>query len=283
MIENKKRQQNSWAIQMAVIIFMSLVLFYGDLQSSNESIIERTNKFPLYLLLLILPLIGFVYTIIRKNTFTGIRKWMLDNFMKYLSMFVSLVVTTYVVYYVFIIGNPKTWFEWLTASVILASVFVIFLWLKHVEEISDIKLNGKKFVTTMKFIGLFLILSFFSMLGAFALYKYILATSEGIIFLGVFQGILLISGIPAGMEKELKGKSRILVGLIGNAIMLYLILWFEPFRVVLKVTESASIHTYVFYLIIGTLVILIGFLFGYFAKDDNIIIKMFKGLSTKRP
>jgi membrane-associated HD superfamily phosphohydrolase len=283
MIENKKRQQNSWAIQMAVIIFMSLVLFYGDLQSSNESIIERTNKFPLYLLLLILPLIGFVYTIIRKNTFTGIRKWMLDNFMKYLSMFVSLVVTTYVVYYVFIIGNPKTWFEWLTACVILASVFVIFLWLKHVEEISDIKLNGKKFVTTMKFIGLFLILSFFSMLGAFALYKYILATSEGIIFLGVFQGILLISGIPAGMEKELKGKSRILVGLIGNAIMLYLILWFEPFRVVLKVTESASIHTYVFYLIIGTLVILIGFLFGYFAKDDNIIIKMFKGLSTKRP
>ena len=275
-------RKESWAIQMAVIIFMSLVLFYGDLQNSNESIIERTNKFPLYLLLLLLPLIGFVYTIIRKNTFGGMRKWMLDNFMKYLSTFISLVVTTYVVYYIFIIGNPQTWFEWLTAFVILASVFVIFLWLKHVEEISDIKLDGKKFVTTMKFIGLFFTLSFISMLGTFALYKYVLSTSEGIIFLGVFQGVLLISGILAGMEKELKGKSRIFIGLIGNAIMLYLIIWFEPFRMVLKVTEPESILTYVIYLILGTLIILIGFFFGYFAKDNNVIIRMFKALSAKR-
>jgi len=272
-------QKGSWTIQMAVIILMSLVLFYGDLQHSNESIIERTNKFPLYLLLLILPLIGFVYTIVRKNTFAGMRRWMLDNFMKYLSMFISLVVTTYVVYYVFIIGNPKTWFEWLTTYVIFASVFVIFLWLKHFEEISDVKLDGKKFIKTTKFIGLFILLISLSIFIVIILYQYVLSTSRGLIFLGSFQGALLISGIPAGMEKELEKKAQILIGLIGNALLLLLILWFEPFKIVLEVTEPASIQTYFVYLIIGTIIILVGFFFGHFAKDDNIIIKMFNNLS----
>jgi hypothetical protein len=274
-------KKGSWAFQMVVIIFMTLVLFFSDLLQSNESIIERVNKFPFYMLFLLLPLIGFVYTIVRKNTFASMRKWMLDNFMKYFTMFFSLVVTTYVVYYVFIIGNPQTWFGWLTAIVILADVFVVFLLMKHLEEKSIIKLDGKTVFTRLKFIGLLFVLCILSIFGVYCLYKYILSTSNGLVFMGTFQGIMLFSGISVGMEKEFKGRLRIFIGLIGNAIFLFLVLWFEPFRGVLEVTESATILTYVMYLGLGTIIILAGFLYGYYAKENNIVIRMFKELSTK--
>jgi hypothetical protein len=274
-------KKGSWAVQMAVILLMSLILFYGDLQDSEKSIIERTNEFPLYLLFLVIPLVGFIITIVRKNTFPGLRQWMLDNFLKYFAMFLSLIVTTYVVYYVFIIGNPQTWFEWLTTFVTFSSIFIIFLWLKHIEESSDVKLDGKKFVTITKYLGLFFLIIFSFMFGISAFYQFILASSTGLILIGLFQGAMLLAGIPAGMEKELKGKARILIGLGGNAFMLYSILFLEPFRIAFKVSEEATIVTFILYLLLGTGIILIGFLFGHFANEDNIIIKMFNNLSTK--
>ena len=114
-----------------------------------------------------------------------------------------------------------------------------------------------------------------------AFYQYILGTSMGLSIIGALQGIMSLAGITAGMEQKLKNKIRILIGLIGNALFLYSILMFEPFRVILKISEPNSITTYIPYLILGCIIILAGFFYGNFAKDDNIIIRMFNQLSTK--
>jgi len=205
---------------------------------------------------------------------------MLDNFLKYLAMFISLIITTYVVYYVFIIGDPQSLFEWLTTIVIFFSIFVIFLWLKYFEETSDTKLKAKRVVTVFKSVGLLLLLAFIFVFGVVAFYEYLFNIPRGFAgLIGSLQGMLSLSGIFAGKEIELKGKARILIGLIGNGLFLYLIMAFEPFRATLGITEPFSIIQYILFLIIGSLIILGGFFYGHFAKKENVIIRSFNQIS----
>ena len=133
----------------------------------------------------------------------------------------------------------------------------------------------------LKHLGLFFTLILFGLFGSYSLYSYVFHSSAGIVLVGTFQGIMAVSGITAGMEKELKGKARILIGLIGNGLFLFLILMTEPYRLYLEVTETASIQTYITYFIVGTLIILVGFFYGHFAKEENIVIRMFNHFSKK--
>ncbi|MFE3845905.1 hypothetical protein ACFL1L_03485 [Thermoplasmatota archaeon] len=279
--KSRKTDYGGLAIQIGTILFLFFVLLIENIKNSGLTIIEYVNHVPIILLFPLILLIAFAYVIIKKKTIRGLGDWMLNNFMKYLMMFTSIIVTTYIVYFVFIIGNPQTWFEWLTTIIIISSVFVIFLWIKYFEEISEKKVDRKKIMPVLKNVGLFMLLLFIFTFCGIGFYSYILNTSKGLTIMGAFQGTIAFSVIFSGMEKELINKARVLIGLIFNGLFLYLILIVEPFRIVLEVTESDSNLTYLWYLLVGSIIILIGFFYGHFTKDDNFIKQIFRQLSKK--
>ena len=269
-MENVKKS-GTGALYSALLLLMSLMFLFGGAEELGyDNLLDYISDYPFTLFFFVLPLIGFTYSAVKRNSWKVVKEWIITKSMKYIFMFSSIIVTTYVIYFILILGSPKTLFQWFSAFVILVSTFVVFLFLRWGEELAKVPIKKERIIKKTKemFIWFSSIILASASIGA--LYTLITDIDFPInFFFGYLQSIFCYGALVVAMESRLRNKLRVLAGLIGLPFIIYIFSKIQP-----ELTEY-----YWTYVIGGTILILGCFFYSLYSKEDTRLKSFIRKMS----
>jgi hypothetical protein len=244
-----------------LLIFLLFVLYDSMEEQGYTNILSYMNDYPLMIIFFILPIISFCYSAIKTHSLKKVKDWILTKSLKYILIFTSLIITTYVVYYILILGNPKTPFEYLSALVILIATFIVFLFLRYCEELAKVPIDKVRAIKKSKQIFSFfaIILGFSLLIGLF--YYGITNYNFGFSWLlGYMQSMFIYAGIMSDIQEDRRKKIRVIISIISNIVIVY----------IFSIMEFQISEYVVFYVLFGTIFIVLGTIYGKYSKDNRL-------------
>jgi len=86
----KARKSGTGALYSAVLLLISLILLWSGVEELGyDNLLDYISDYPFTLILFILPLIGFTYSAVKRNSWNIVKDWIITKSIKYIFMFLN--------------------------------------------------------------------------------------------------------------------------------------------------------------------------------------------------
>ncbi len=254
-------KQRALVALFLLFIYAVIIISISQEQGQNDLVLTLRQN-PLFIFFLILPIIMWFVFLIKGNTKSELLIFLRDNFMRYLSKFMSFIITAYLAFFVLIPHKNEDFIDIIIEIVLALTAFVLFLFACWFEESTSPPMNRKNIKSFTKLIikitsSLAIPLLILS-LGYYFIFSLNLKSS---FLIGFIQTTLLFASLSPAIIS--KGKK---IWLLILFLLLYsgMIFWMSKF-------QEFALSTFQLYLalIIGIIIVIVGVIFSAIFKEKE--------------
>ncbi len=209
---SKVNKQRS-VVMLFILLICSLVIISITQTQNKEDLVLMLRQNPISILFLFLPLFLCLFFLVKGNTKLALISFLKNYFLKYLSKFLSFIITSYIVFFVLIKHKNEDFIDFLIEILLLLTAFLLFLFSCWIEESANSPVNKENLKKFGSIIFRSFIITVLPVLLLFLLYHFIFSLDIVSSFvIGFLQGsIFLVSLNPFIKSKFKKLKLRVLL------------------------------------------------------------------------